>query len=469
MIILFLVSGVFAIICYKYDPKSPPLRWVVFLLICGSLAGLSRAIIESFIPALNRNDINSEWINTLLYYLRIITGFVSIYFCPYGILMHAITYSTKLTAKMTRILKYVLLIPIPFMLKTTVYVPDIIPDFDNMLYWAVPYIVIACILHLYGYFTEKDKQKKKSRFITLSLMFPVILSALILNYIMRVFNSGNQEWRYIIFFIVASFFVFIWKALGTAGSLNGIRLRYEREAHERTRQAVNQGAALINHAIKNQIYKIDTSLQTIDLNHLDNSSKKSVEIIDRSAKHLMEIMERMHHKTQEIKIVKSKNSLIDLVEASLENEKSELSRKSIEVTKVYTVKEPYVFCDKTHTFEVFLNILRNSIEAVEGNGKIKISILQKNSKNVIVRFSDNGIGIPQEHLRHVTDPFFSTKQNKGKNYGMGLNQCNEVMYKTGGSLNIESKVNEGTTLTLTFPIHLKKGDVYEEHNSRRAN
>ncbi|NGY80044.1 hypothetical protein F3K44_02905 [Bacillus megaterium] len=161
MIILFLVSAVFAIICYKYDPKSPPLRWVVFLLICGSLAGLSRAIIESFIPALNRNDINSEWINTLLYYLRIITGFVSIYFCPYGILMHAITYSTKLTAKMTRILKYVLLIPIPFMLKTTVYIPDIIPDFDNMLYWAVPYIVIACILHLYGYFTEKDKQKRK--------------------------------------------------------------------------------------------------------------------------------------------------------------------------------------------------------------------------------------------------------------------------------------------------------------------
>ncbi len=47
------------------------------------------------------------------------------------------------------------------MLKTTVYVPDIIPDFDNMLYWAVPYIVIACILHIYGYFTEKDKQKEK--------------------------------------------------------------------------------------------------------------------------------------------------------------------------------------------------------------------------------------------------------------------------------------------------------------------
>ncbi len=67
---------------------------------------------------------------------------------------------------------------------------------------------------------------------------------------------------------------------------------------------------------------MNTSLQTIDLNHLDNSSKKSVEIIDRSAKHLMEIIDRMHHKTQEIKIVKSKNSLIDLVEASLEKRKN---------------------------------------------------------------------------------------------------------------------------------------------------
>jgi len=468
MITLFLVSAIFAILCYRYDPRSPSLRWVVFLLICGSLAGLSRAIVESFIPALNNYNINSEWLNTFLYYLRIITGFACIYFCPYGVLMHAITYSTKLTARTMRILKYVLLIPILFMLKTTIYVPDIIPDFQGMLYWAVPYIVIACILHLYGYFTEKDQKKKKSRFTTLSLMFPVILSALILNYIMRVFNSNNQAWRYIIFFIVASFFIFIWKALSAAGSLNGIKLRYEREAHEKTRQAINQGAGLLNHAIKNQIYKIDTSLQTINLSQLDASSKNSIEIIGRSAKHLMEIIERMHSKTQEIKIVKSKNNLIDIVEASLENEALNLSEKDIKVTKAYQVKDPYAYCDRAHTLEVFINIIQNSIEAVGEKGEIQVSVSRKNNKNITVCFSDNGIGIPQEHLRYVTSPFFSTK-NKDRNYGMGLNYCSEVMYQTGGNLKIESQVNEGTTIALVFPMHLKKDGAYEELNSCRTN
>ena len=75
--------------------------------------------------------------------------------------MHAITYSTKLTAKMTKVLKYVLLIPIPFMLKTTVYVPDIIPDFDNMLYWGSLYcycLYSSSLWILYGKGQTKEKK-----------------------------------------------------------------------------------------------------------------------------------------------------------------------------------------------------------------------------------------------------------------------------------------------------------------------
>ena len=273
-----------------------------------------------------------------------------------------------------------------------------------------------------------------------------------------------------IVFLMLSFFIFLWKALKKgAGSLNGIKLRYEREANEKTRQAINQGAALLSHSIKNQIYKIDLSLQTINFKELDSSSKNSIEIINRSSKHLMEIIERMHSKTQEIEIIKSKSDLNRLIDESLENLKLDLHKKNIKVEKLYSSEENIVYCDRTQTYEMFINILKNSIEAVDDGGQIKVAVSPKNSINIMVSFSDNGMGIPSENLKYVTDPFFSTKKKSHLNYGMGLNHCNEVMYKSGGDLKIESKVNEGTSIMLIFPVHLQKGDIYEELDSHRAN
>jgi signal transduction histidine kinase len=452
MIALFLVSAIFAILCYRYDPKSPSLRWVVFLLICSSLAGLSRAIIESFIPALNKNDMNFDLLNTFLYGLRIFTGFVSIYFCPYGILMHAVVYSGRFTSKVIRTLKYILLIPIPFMVDTTVYVPDIVPDFDSMLYWAVPYICIACIIHIYAYMTEKDEKKKKSRFITLSLMFPVILTALILNYIVRAFNSSNQIWRYVVFFLIISFFIFIWKALGS-GSLNGIKLRYEREAREKTSKAVTSGTSLLNHSIKNQIYKINSSLQIIQphSHNLDASCQKAVEIINKSSNHLIEMVDRMQSQTQEIQVKKSNCDLSELIDETLNYVQKEIEAKGITVEKVY---EPniYAYCDSTHTKEVFLNIIKNSIESMDRSGNIRVVITKGTGNQITVSFTDDGSGISEENLRHVTEPFFTTKGRRGTNFGLGLHYCYDVMLKSNGNLHIESELNKGTTVTLTFPL-----------------
>lgn len=470
MIALFLISAIFAIISYRYDPKSLSIRWGVLVLVCAALAGLSRATIESFLPTLDKFNMDFAFLDSLLYYLRIITGFISIYFFPYALLMWAITYSDKFTKRVIQICMYLLPIPIVFMVRTTVYYPDIIPDFHSMLYWAVPYIITACLIHIYAWYTESDFNKKKQRITTISISFPVMLSALILNYIIRAVDNHHQYWRYMIVFLVFAFFIFLWKALKKgAGSLNGIKLRYEREAHRKTREAINKGTALLNHAIKNQIYKINSSLQTINVDELNPSSQNSIEIINRSSRHLTEIIERMHSKTQKIEIIKSQNDLNKLVEESLEDLKLDLYKKNVKVKKFYSSVENTVYCDRTQTYEVFINILKNSIEAVDDGGEIKVAISPKNSKSIMVSFSDNGMGIPSENLKYVTDPFFSTKQKDDLNYGLGLNHCFEVMFNTGGDLKVESKVDEGTTIKLTFPIYLKKGDVYEKTNSCSTN
>jgi len=449
MIALFLVSTFFAIICYRYDPKSESIRWGVLLLICAAIAGLSRAIIESIIPGLNEHNMNFPWLNGTLYYLRIITGFISVYFFPWGVLMHAVSYSKKFHLETVRVLTCVLFIPIPFMLKTTVYVPDIIPDFQSMLYWAVPYICFACFLHLYAYFTEKDPMKKKNRFTTLSIILPVILSALILNYIIRAFDGTHQYWRYMIVFLVLSFVVFLWKALEEgAGSLNGIKIRYEREARQHAMKAVTSGTALLNHTIKNELAKIDFLINQLKESvSLDESSSENIELALKSTNHVLELSKRIQSKLDIMNLKESEFWLIQGIDSALSLLQPYLNSE-VSIIKQYEV-DVKLYGDSIHLQETFLNIIKNAVEAMDGHGAIEIKVY-KTRKHVYIDFIDNGKGIEKDKISLVLNPFYSTKARVG-NYGLGLTYCYNVIEKHGGDILVKSQINQGTTITLALP------------------
>lgn len=95
-------------------------------------------------------------------------------------------------------------------------------------------------------------------------------------------------------------------------------------------------------------------------------------------------------------------------------------------------------------------MLINAIEAINLEGTIEIRTEFANDK-FCVSVIDSGLGIPKEISEKVFTPFYSTKKGKN-NYGLGLSYCYKVMKRHNGSLKISSVVNEGTTMTLLFPI-----------------
>lgn len=99
---------------------------------------------------------------------------------------------------------------------------------------------------------------------------------------------------------------------------------------------------------------------------------------------------------------------------------------------------------------VLINLIKNSLDALQGidKGCIKISIISDEKSNRI-EFLDNGIGIDKTILPHVFDRFFTTK-DRGKNSGVGLTFCRNVMESFGGSITCESKPGEYTLFTLHF-------------------
>ena len=111
---------------------------------------------------------------------------------------------------------------------------------------------------------------------------------------------------------------------------------------------------------------------------------------------------------------------------------------------------PPVQGDKNRIRQVFINVIDNALKYTPESGVIGIEVNQENRDKIKVIISDNGCGIPAEHLPKVKEKFYKANQTQ-RGSGIGLAVVDEIMNLHNGSLDIESTENVGTTVILTFP------------------
>jgi two-component system, NtrC family, sensor kinase len=111
---------------------------------------------------------------------------------------------------------------------------------------------------------------------------------------------------------------------------------------------------------------------------------------------------------------------------------------------------PQVMGNPRNLQQVFLNLILNAIQAMPGGGRIRVRGAVENDF-VRVDVSDNGCGIPREHLDKVFDPFFTTKET-GEGTGLGLSVSYGIVEKHGGRITVESELGEGTTFSVYLPV-----------------
>jgi signal transduction histidine kinase len=145
--------------------------------------------------------------------------------------------------------------------------------------------------------------------------------------------------------------------------------------------------------------------------------------------------------------------VLDNITRILETQAKE---KNVEVIRQFDPNLPKVWIDREQMKQVFMNLILNAIQAIKASGSISIStrLAAKNNVELIreyvqVEIRDTGIGIPEENLQHIFDPFFTSKDEGS---GLGLAVSHQIVQEHGGFVTVESQVGKGTAFFVHVPV-----------------
>ncbi|PWB67762.1 MAG: two-component sensor histidine kinase, partial [Deltaproteobacteria bacterium] len=147
--------------------------------------------------------------------------------------------------------------------------------------------------------------------------------------------------------------------------------------------------------------------------------------------------------------VRKQLNLVKVVEESLSLIRNKLNLNNIEVVNLMKPL-PDIMADPAHMKQVFLNLMINACEAMEGGGTLTVgSEVDEGENTATVSVRDTGVGIQAENLARIFDPFFSTKE---KGTGLGLSVVNGIVSRHNGKVAIDSSPGKGTRVRVTLPI-----------------
>ncbi len=134
----------------------------------------------------------------------------------------------------------------------------------------------------------------------------------------------------------------------------------------------------------------------------------------------------------------------------------ELRVKDRELVVLPDVEEglPKIECDPGKIQQVLMNLIQNGIEAIPDGGEVRVRARYlKESNQVEIQISDTGIGIPESHLAHIFEPFYSSK-DQGQSVGIGLFVVYGVVEQHNGTIDVVSREGQGTTFIIKLPVSM---------------
>ncbi len=234
------------------------------------------------------------------------------------------------------------------------------------------------------------------------------------------------------------------------------RLEFEAQRNQRLR-AMGEMAAGIAHEIRNPLGGIElfASLLKKDLEH-DAEKKHLVEHIQSGVKNMDRIISALLLFAKSPRPSRQKCNAKELIENLLDDTSALTVPENVRITSSFDPDNLVVCGDKELLKQVFVNLIRNGIQAMPKGGELKLATQKGTAPGpgkdhrqfITLTVSDSGGGIPTDHLMKIFNPFFTTKE---KGTGLGLSISHNIIKAHQGTIDADSEEGRGTTFTVKLP------------------
>ncbi|MCM2533066.1 PAS domain S-box protein [Neobacillus pocheonensis] len=135
---------------------------------------------------------------------------------------------------------------------------------------------------------------------------------------------------------------------------------------------------------------------------------------------------------------------------------TEASLYNVQIEFYFPEKEIWIECEPNQLKQLFINVIKNAIEANKSGGSIWITLDPLAKDRISITVKDNGCGISQERLTRIGEPFYSSKE---KGTGLGLTVSFKIVESHNGSIQFDSEISEGTSVHIELPVQQSRSTV----------
>ncbi|MBN2408692.1 MAG: HAMP domain-containing protein [Candidatus Aminicenantes bacterium] len=220
--------------------------------------------------------------------------------------------------------------------------------------------------------------------------------------------------------------------------------------------SIGRISATIAHEIRNPLTSVKLNIQKLLENEsLGEEEKEHLDISQEGIGLIEKFIKELLNFTRVSDLNLERFSIQQIIDESLKILRNIFQQKRIVLERSCPSDLPAVVVDGDKLRQVFLNILRNSVEAVDEGGKIAlaVSLAKENSvKKIRIRISDNGCGIAEKDWENIFEPFFTTKPS---GFGLGLSNARKIVEQHMGSIKVVKKKGKGTAFEIRIPCEVE--------------
>ena len=209
----------------------------------------------------------------------------------------------------------------------------------------------------------------------------------------------------------------------------------------------------VAHEVKNPLAIISLIVQHLESKYSDNYTIEKLKAIQRNINRIDKTIYGLLNFSRPSRSNFDYHPINEILER-LEPILKHFLPENIKIIKKYDSKLPQGWFDSDCLEQVFLNLISNALRAMKDGGELYITTsFDSTRKGIIIKFEDTGVGIPEENLKKIFNPFFSTYQ---EGTGLGLSICQNIIKEHKGNISVESKLGKGTIFTIFLPLEKRK-------------